>query len=389
MEENKKAIISRRAFIAGSGAVLFTALLGGCKAETLTSTVTSTKTSTLLSTITDVLTTTETVTVTETALQPATRVITDMAGNQVTVPYDIKRIVITCYGGATHEVAAMGAAAKIVAQPNMNTFPAFLKMYPEFSDIPFVGSFSDVNIEELLELNPDVVIASMTSTQMNQEIAEVGIPVISIYTSMYNVATDLENEFSMMGSLLNSTERSDELNNFWNQQLQVIEEHLQDIAVEDRKKVYYSIGPLTRTTGNTLWGQALITAAGGINVGESLEGTLNIDAEQIIEWNPDVVIIRRGSGTGLVEISDFTDNPQLQGIKAVKNNQVYGCPIGTFWWDCPAPEMILGIVWLAKTLYPEQMSDVDLEALTKSFYSQFYDYELTTEEFEAFLSQDS
>ncbi len=389
MEEKKKSIVSRRTFIAGSGALLLSALLGGCKQETLTSTVTSTKTSTLLNTITNVLTTTETVTVTEAASQPATRVITDMAGNHVTVPYEINRIVITCYGGATHEVAAMGAASKIVAQPNMNTFPAFLRMYPEFSEIPFVGSFSDVNIEELLELNPDVVIASMTSMQMNHEIAEVGVPVISIYTSMYSVATDLEKEFSMMGQLLNNTEKSDELNNFWNQQLQVIDEHLQNISVEDRKKVYYSIGPLTRTTGNTLWGHALITAAGGINVGEQLEGTLNIDAEQIIEWNPDVIIIRRGSGTGLVNISDFTDNVQMQGINAVKNNQVYGCPIGSFWWDCPAPEMILGIVWLAKTLYPEQLADIELEALTKSFYRQFYDYELTTEEFEGFLSQDS
>ena len=90
-----------------------------------------------------------------------------------------------------------------------------------------------------------------------------------------------------------------------------------------------------------------------------------------------------------VTISDVADNEQLQGINAVENNEIYLCPVGTFWWDRPAPEAILGIIWLAKTLYPEQLADIDLEAMTKSFYRQFYDYELTSEEYEDFISQES
>lgn len=48
-----------------------------------------------------------------------------------------------------------------------------------------------------------------------------------------------------------------------------------------------------------------------------------------------------------------------------------------------------GITWLAKILYPEEFADIDLETLTKEFYAQFYDYELTTEKYEDFLSQES
>ena len=153
--------------------------------ETLTTTVTSTKTSTLLSTITNASTVTETVTntgtvtstatktatatITETITQPLTRVITDMGGVAVTVPYDINRIIITCMGGATHEVAAIGGAAKIVAQPSMQKFPVLLKIYPGFKNLPTVGTFNNINIEEILALEPDVVINSKISSEGNQK----------------------------------------------------------------------------------------------------------------------------------------------------------------------------------------------------------------------------
>jgi iron complex transport system substrate-binding protein len=402
--EEKKVKLSRRDFIMGSGAVLLTALLGGCKPEIITSTVTSTKTSTLLNTITNALTTTETVTstgtvtdtvtatatttVTETITQAAARVITDMSGNQVTIPYDINRIAVTCYGGATHEVAAMGGASKIIAQPTMQKFPTLLKMYPDFVNVPDIGSFDTVNIEELLEVNPDVVIASMAYQKKNQEITAVGIPVIEVYTGLSNLE-GIKSEFLMTGELLNNSQRAEALISFWDQQMQVVEEHLQNIPAEAKKKVYYSNGTLTHTDGSAWWGHILITSAGGINVAEALGEKQDIDTEQIAEWNPDVIILRQSSaGTATIPVSEVAANTQLQGINALNNNEIYLCPVGTFWWDRPAPEAILGITWLAKTLYPEHFADVDLENLAKNFYRQFYDYELTSEEYQDFISQE-
>jgi iron complex transport system substrate-binding protein len=384
MKEKNKSIVSRRTFIAGSGAVLLSALLGGCKAETITSTVTSTKTSTLLSTITDALTTTETVTVTETASKPATRVITDMGGIDVTVPCDINRIVITCMGGATHEVAAIGGAAKIVAQPSMQKFPVLLKIYPGFANLPTVGTFNNINIEEILTLEPDVVINSKTSTEGNQKLMNAGVPVIGVNTGRGDIAGILD-EFAMTGELLNDIARSDELITFWSEQLEVIEDRLQNIPVENRKKVYYVLGAITHTNGSAAWGQALITTAGGINVAAEIGAERDIVLEQLLVWNPDVMILSSNEGT-FVSVEDITGNTQLEDIKAVTDGELHLCPVGTFWWDRPAPEAILGITWLAKTLYPESFADVDLKALSKDFYNRFYDYELSDEEFNAFLA---
>jgi iron complex transport system substrate-binding protein len=107
--------------------------------------------------------------------------------------------------------------------------------------------------------------------------------------------------------------------------------------------------------------------------------------EQLLVWNPDVMILSSNEGT-FVSVEDITGNTQLEDIKAVTDGELHLCPVGTFWWDRPAPEAILGITWLAKTLYPESFADVDLKALSKDFYNRFYDYELSDEEFNAFLA---
>ena len=396
-EKNNK--FTRRTFLAGSGAVLLSAILGGCKAETITSTVTSTKTSTLLSNITNTLTGTETVTttdmvtstatvtdvvtVTETAAQPATKVITDMGGFSVTIPSEVNRIIVTCMGGATHEIAAMGGASKIVAQLSMQKFPVLLKIYPHFVGLPDVGKFSNVNIEEALTLDPDVLVNSKTCTDINEKMENAGIAVVRVNTGRSDIMGILD-EFVMTGEMLNNTPRAEELIAFWNERLEIIDERLESIPQENRKRVYYVLGSITHTNGNEAWGEALITSAGGINVAAEIGGVKDIVMEQILEWNPDVMILSSNEGT-FVSIEEVKSNEQLQNVKAVDNDKLYLCPIGTFWWDRPAPEAILGITWLAKTLYPDEFADIDLESITKDFYTRFYDYELSTEEFEGFL----
>lgn len=400
MKVGKNKKLSRRDFLAGSGAVLMTALLGGCAAETITATVTKTDTKTLLSTITKALTTTETATttsmvtsaatvtetatITETIIQAATRIIIDMGGYEVTIPREINRIIVTCMGGATHEIAAMGGASKIIAQPSMQKFPVLLKIYPGFTDLPNVGTFNNVNVEEALSLDPDVLVNSKTSTEANEKLRNAGIPVIGVNTGRSSIMGIID-EFAMTGEMLNNTERSDALIAFWNERLELIENRLQSIPKENRKKVYYVLGSVTHTNGSEAWGQALITAAGGINVAEEIGTEKDIVLEQILEWNPDVMILSSNEGT-FVSIEEVKGNEQLQNVKAVEENELYLCPVGTFWWDRPAPEAILGITWLAMTLYPEEFADIDLETLTKDFYARFYDYELSTDEFEEFLA---
>jgi iron complex transport system substrate-binding protein len=345
---------------------------------TTTETVTSTDVVTSTTTVTDAVTITETVT------QSLTRIITDMGGYQVAIPREVNRIIVTCMGGATHEIAAMGGAAKIVAQPSMQKFPVLLKIYPDFAGLPNVGTFNNVNVEEALTLDPDVLVNSKTSTEANEKLANAGIAVVRVNTGNSNIMGILD-EFAMTGEMINNTTRAEELIGFWNERLEIIDTHLQSVPQEDRKKVYYVLGSITHTNGNEAWGEALITSAGGINVASEIGTVKDIVLEQLLEWNPDVMILSSNEGT-FVSIEEVKGNEQLQNVNAVDDNELYLCPIGTFWWDRPAPEAILGITWLAKTLYPDVFADINLESVTKDFYTRFYDYELSTEEYEGFLT---
>lgn len=317
---------------------------------------------------------------------PATeKTLVDMGGNTVVVPATVDRIAITCQGGAAQEIAVLGGAGKIVALPSQKRFTTLLKAYPDLAGLPEVGTFDNVNIEALMNVKPDVVIASRSAKRGNEAIRNAGIPVVEINTGANNKIAACEKEFKLIGELLGNPQRADELVGFWDQQLKAISDRLQGVPSDAARRVYYVLGALNHTNGGDLWGQAFITAAGGVNVAESLGTGRDVDLEQVIKWNPDVMILSSNEGS-FVSISDVLGSNQLEGVKAVENEQVFLCPVGGFWWDRPSPEAILGITWLAKTLYPEHCGDVDLQGVTKEFFSSFYGYDLSTAEFEAFLA---
>jgi iron complex transport system substrate-binding protein len=312
-----------------------------------------------------------------------TRTITDMSGTTVQIPTHVHRIVVTCYGGATHEITALGAGDRIIGQPSMGSFPTLEKMFPGFNSSPDVGSFDDVNVEAILKLKPDLVIASVTSPKGNQKISNMGIPVVTVYTGKATIQ-GLYNEFQMMGEILETSDKANSLISYWDSHLKLVKDRVAAIPSEQRKKVYYMLGKTTHTNGAGWWGQEYITSAGGINVAEELGSNRDTSIEQVVKWNPDVIILSSNEG-GYIPISDIQNNTQLSSITAVKNNKIYECPVGSFWWDRPSPETPLGVLWLAKTLYPDQFSDIDMKKETRDYFHTFYNYDLSDSELNTFF----
>jgi len=312
-----------------------------------------------------------------------TKIITDMGGNDVTIPADIQRIIITCYGGATQEVAVMDGESKIIAQPPQS-FPAFLKIYPDLTSVPDVGKFDELNIESIMELNPDVVINSVTGSKGNAKLKENSIPVIQVYTRKANL-NNIYNEFRMVGDLLNEPVRAEQLISYWDEKKGLLHERISKIPKDKRKTVYYMLGSPLHTNGEKWWGDSFVTIAGGINVAADIGDVRDINAEQLAQWDPDLIVVSANEGS---YVSDETINsdPQLAGLKAIKNGEVYHIPIGGFWWDRPSPESPLGFLWLAKTLYPETFSDIDMVKETKDFFSDFYGVELSDDEINIILA---
>lgn len=311
------------------------------------------------------------------------KTIVDMAGNEVDVPDKVERILITCYGGATHELTVLGGADLIVGQPSMKPFPLLARMRPGFKELPDAGSFNNVNVEEALKLNPDLVIASVTSAQGNRQLASAGLPVVAVLTGKADIER-LQKEFLLVGSLIGREKRAQRLVDYWQKGLKLLEERTAPIPREERKRVYYMRGNFLHTEGSEWWGEFLITTAGGINVASELGKGGDINAETLLRWDPDEIIVSEN----VPSPSDLPGHPQIGTLRAVRENRLHYCPVGAFWWDRPSPEAILGFLWLGKTLYPSRFADVDLAVETKAFFREFYDATLSDEDVRSFLKPD-
>ncbi|NLV27052.1 MAG: ABC transporter substrate-binding protein [Methanomicrobiales archaeon] len=310
-----------------------------------------------------------------------TRTLTDMSGNEITIPTDIERIVVACQGGVAQEIVIMGNADMPVAMSSMNLFPMFVKMYPNFKELPNAGSFDDLNMETILKLKPDVVINSVTASKGNAKITENDIPVFQAYTGRA-AADTIYNEFRAFGELLNNPEKAEELISYWDEKKEFINNRMKSIPEDERKTVFYTSNKDLGTDTN--WGVSYVASSGGINVAKNL-GDAKVNPEKLAEWDPDVIIVR-GNTDGSYPDQEILNNPQLAGLSAIKNGDVYNVPIGGFWWDRPSPESALGFLWLAKTLYPDTFNDVDMVSEMKSFFKNYYRYSLSDDEANSILS---
>ena len=111
----------------------------------------------------------------------------------------------------------------------------------------------------------------------------------------------------------------------------------------------------------------------------SSKGTGNeVDLEQIILWNPDVIIFNVESIYDTVG-----ENKQWENINAIKNNEYYETPFGPYNWtgNPPSVQRFLGLMWYSEVLYGEYV-DYDLETRVKEYYQMFYHQELSDTQYD-------
>jgi iron complex transport system substrate-binding protein len=158
-----------------------------------------------------------------------------------------------------------------------------------------------------------------------------------------------------------------------------IPQRASQIPQDKRVTVYYAEGPNgLQTDPKGSRHTEVLDAVGAINVHEGSEttgfGRIEVSLEQVAEWDPDIILVDGKAGYDYI-LSDS----RWQIMRAVRNNNVILIPSQPFdWFDRPPGiNRVIGIPWLAKTLYPDVFSDVDLNSLVKEFYSKFYHYNLS------------
>jgi iron complex transport system substrate-binding protein len=301
--------------------------------------------------------------------------VVDQLGRTVVIPQNITRIAaLHHFGGKV--VFALGQQDKVVDQVFYHRErEAMAKVNPAFAAKPSMLNLHGINIEELITLKPDVafVYASFDRSETEQ-LENAGIRVVAIR------GETIEESYQgvkVMARVLHCEAKGQAYIDDCESLLKMVKKRVADLPAENRLKVMFA-GPkntYTVATGEMLQTE-ILNLAGARNVASNLKGFwAAISPEQAATWNPDVIFL--GSTLDTYGTEKLYRNPQFQTIKAIQNKRAYAFPSNIGWWDYPAPHCVLGVVWAAKTLYPERFTDLDMLKIADEFYKKYLGYAFT------------
>lgn len=305
------------------------------------------------------------------------REIKDISGDIVKVPVNMEKIATLWY--ANNQIVLMlGGADKIVATTDLiKNNKWFSHVYPRISSIPNGVNGKSLQAEELVKLNPDIVIAADKNNK--EELVKNGFTVL--YPSFTN-HVDMKKSISIMADVIggDAPKIARNFNDYFDQNLQKVLGKTDKIAQNERPKVLHITEGknLFKADGSNTIIDEWISVAGGVNAVQAKGNMLGLNAEEIPNLNPDVIIIGRAKSPEAIE--KIYENPIYAGTNAVKNKKVFVNPAGVFSWDRYGAEGALQILWAAKILHPELFEDIDIAAETKKFYKEFLHYDLNDKE---------
>lgn len=346
-------------------------------------------------------TTTETITQTtnpidESNNQKTAYTFVDQADNEVTVQIPVERMVVMQHH-SLDILAQLGAQEKVVATEKNweKDLGDYMKdVFPNIESLPTPGDLQEWNVEEIVKLNPDIVIAaSQANPDTIQQLKELKIPVVVVSLRGEGKQEEAQNprlsdadsaytdgcEWAVktLGKLTGTEEKANQIWNFCLESRDIVEKAVGTIKEEDRVRVFIA-NEGQQTYGNDKYVGSQLLRAGAINVAsKEIQGYQPYTFEKLAQWNPDVIIVQDRYQEVYDEI--MTD-AKYKELKAVKEGNVLLAPYWTKPWGNPDTDSIaLGELWLAHQFYPDKISKEVVQERAKTFYESFYGVPFTGE----------
>ena len=306
--------------------------------------------------------------------QKETITVEDGTGVQVVINTPVERIV-TLNDGLTEIICALGCEDKIVGRDSTSTFPSSI------AEKPSVGESYAPNLEILLELEPDLVIADSMLTYNNEtrgKIEAAGIPVfISDPTDPQPDPNSNEtsidftsNVVSKLGLILDKKDEANEIIDYMQYYENLVNERIENLAPSEKKPlVYYEFisSWMTAVTPS-------ITQAGGVNIAAN-ESTYapTLSPEYVVEKNPDVIIRMISSPNhNMTDFKTMRDEilnrPGLGEVTAIKEGKVYICDYEIR----GGIRCVVGWLQWAKWIQPNLFEDIDPAAVHAELIQKFF-----------------
>lgn len=322
-----------------------------------------------------------------------TREITDMAGRKVTVPTAENIESVFSAGPVAAIYLYMVAPDKLLGwNYELNDVEKSI-ILDKYQDLPNFGMGDAVNYEAVIAANPTIAI---NSGKINDAMVSdcdalsesLGIPVVAVDNELNNSAE----AFRFMGELLGVEDHAEELAQYAEQVFTDINA-LSDIPEEKKVSVYFGNGEDSLETAPRGSQHAqILDAINAVNVADLELGDgsrVQISAEQLLAWDPDVIVVNgepKADKSGSSAAEDILSNPDYASLKAVQDQKVYGTPNAPFSWvdRPPGPNRLIGMRWFSALIYPEYIK-CDINEEIHKFFDLFYHVDLSDEQLENVL----
>ncbi len=240
--------------------------------------------------------------------EPQTYIFTDDYGREVEVPSSPTRIVSVSHS-VTEIIFALGAQDLLVGRTDFCTYP------PEVEKIPSIGGISNMNIEQILSLSPDLVLSSsMVQQKSVQQMEKMGVPMVSVIEKQR--FDGLYENIEKIGQLVNRREAADSLNRVLRKEVKNVVDSLGKI--ESRTTAYYVVGfgaGGNFTAGGNTFINDIISMAGGENIADDVDGW-SYSLETLMQKDPQFIIIRAEDS------ATFCHTEPYRRLSAVKNGRI-------------------------------------------------------------------
>ncbi|MCW2487291.1 ABC transporter substrate-binding protein [Candidatus Symbiopectobacterium sp. NZEC127] len=316
-----------------------------------------------------------------------TRTVQYYGDRSVTVPAQIERVA-TSWNAQNSIIAMLGYGDRIVATTKIvRDTRLFRQFVPSIAQAALASRSGDmgINSEVLVAKRAQVLFVPQSIPLAEAEtLSKAGVQVVALH---YNSLEAMVERTLITGEILgpDALQRARDFAVYYQDNVRRVQAVIERIPREQRVKVYHAVGDPLTTSGRPSLNQDWMDLGGAINVAEPWfrkagVSTAPVSLEQVVQADPDVIITMRASDAAAIR-----QDPHWQTLRAVQQGRVYANPQGMFWWCRETSEQALQFLWLAKTLYPQQMQHIDMAKETHDFYQRFYGFDLNAQQVEDIL----
>jgi len=276
--------------------------------------------------------------------------LTDYPGRIATIPMPLAPLLLALHEGSD-QLVAMHPESRTAVEGG-----AMRWLYPEAMQLPtdIVGRGFMPNVEALLSIAPDLVVQwGGRGAALLEPLERAGLTTAAmVYAGR---EADIRGWLRLMGALTGHPARAEQLLGLRDSVHERLRAALASADTAPPRVLYlFRARSGLQAGGRDSYMHYAIELAGGVNVAAALNGTRPVGAEQILAWEPDIILLNSFEA-GLTPAVVYED-PLLALTPAAQQRAVHVMPVGGYRWDPPSHESPLAWLWLAQQFWGNELS---------------------------------